>query len=80
MARFMLLHRHEASDCGPSYVAWKGFDSPLRHEVALSSCLEGGHTIWWTVEATDPRSALDLLPPYVAERTSVIGVSEVAIP
>jgi hypothetical protein len=80
MRRYLLHHRHGPSDCGTAFAAWKGFDSPLRHELALSSCLEGGHTIWWTVDANDRHSALELLPQYVAERTNVIEISEVAIP
>lgn len=62
------------------YAAWKGFDSPLRHVAALASCLQGGHAIWWDVQAVDADAALALLPPYVAERTTVVAVSEVSIP
>jgi len=80
MARYLLLHRHDATECGAAYAAWKGFVSPLRHALALSSCLEGGHAIWWNVEARDPRSALELLPRYLAERTSVVKIREVEIP
>ena len=62
------------------YAAWKGFDSPLRHAATLASCLEGGHAIWWEVEAGDGGRALALLPPYVATRTAALAVSEVEIP
>lgn len=62
------------------YAAWKGFDSPLRHGATLASCLEGGHAIWWEVEASDGGRALSLLPPYVATRTAALAVSEVEIP
>jgi hypothetical protein len=45
-----------------------------------STCLDGGHGLYWTVEATDEAAALTLLPPYVADRTAAIQVREVAIP
>lgn len=80
MARYLLHHRHEPSECGAAFAAWKGFDSPLRREAALSTCLEGGHAVWWEVEAMDGDAALALLPPFVAHRTTVVPVSEVSIP
>jgi hypothetical protein len=80
MPRFLLHHRHEPGECGAVYAAWKGFDSPLRHVGALASCLQGGHAIWWEVEAGDGGGALALLPPYVATRTTALAVSEVEIP
>jgi hypothetical protein len=45
-----------------------------------SSCLAGGHGLWWRVEASDPAGALSLLPRFVAERTVAIQVREVQIP
>jgi hypothetical protein len=80
MPRFLLQHRHEPSECGVAYAAWKGFESPLRRSATLASCLEGGHAIWWEVEAVGGEEALALLPPYVARRTTVLPVSEVVIP
>ncbi|HXV32518.1 MAG TPA: hypothetical protein VD769_00810 [Gaiellaceae bacterium] len=80
MPRFLLHHRHEPNECGAVYAAWKGFDSPLRHGATLASCLQGGHAIWWEVEASDGSGALALLPPYVATRTAALAVSEVEIP
>jgi hypothetical protein len=80
MARFLLEHRHEADECGVAYAAWKGFESPLRRGSAVASCLLGGHAIWWEVDASDPAAALALLPPFVAARTAVAAVREVAIP
>jgi len=80
MPLFRLDHRHEPDECAATYEAWKGFDSPLRRSVTLASCREGGHAIWWDVEAADSGRALELLPPYVASRTNVIPVSQVAIP
>jgi hypothetical protein len=80
MPRYLLHHRHEPVECGPAFAAWKGFDSPLRHHPALGSCLQGGHAIWWDVQASDVREALALLPPYIADRTTVAAVSDVAIP
>ncbi len=80
MPRYLLHHRHESSECGASYAAWKGFDSPLRRGVTFASCLQGGHEIWWEVDAPDEGSAVQLLPPYVARRTTTSAVSEVEIP
>jgi hypothetical protein len=77
---FRLQHHHEADECPVAYAAWRGFKSPLRRNSALSSCREGGHAIWWDVEARGPDEALGLLPPYVAMRTTATGVSEVDIP
>jgi hypothetical protein len=77
---FRLHHRHEADECPVAYAAWRGFESPLRRSSALSSCREGDHAIWWDVEASDGARALELLPPYVAVRTTALAVSEVQIP
>jgi hypothetical protein len=80
MPLFRLHHHHEPDECPVAYAAWKGFDSPLRRSAALSSCREGGHAIWWDVDAPDGAGALELLPPYVAARTTALAVSEVQIP
>lgn len=80
MARFLLQHHHEPLECGVSYAAFSGHTSPLRHRAAITSCLTGGHTIWWTVEAKSEREALGFLPTYVADRTTATVVSEVTIP
>jgi hypothetical protein len=80
VARFMLSHRHSERECRAAYAAWNGFESPLRHHEALSSCGRGGHRIFWTVEARDEPEALAQLPPYLAARTEVSEVREVAIP
>jgi hypothetical protein len=80
MAHFLLHHRHEAEECGAAFAAWRGFDSPLRHARVPSTCLEGGHTLLWQVEASDVGSALRLLPRFVAERTTPIQVRDVEIP
>lgn len=81
----MLDHRHLPEECAIAFAAWRGFESPLRRDAAFSSCAsrDGGdehHRIWWTVDAVDSRAALELLPPYVAERTEASPVSEVPIP
>ncbi|MGD9530734.1 hypothetical protein [Pseudonocardia sp.] len=78
--RFQLLHRHAATDCATAFAAWKGYDSPLRHESVPASCLYGGHTLWWTVEADDAEAALGLLPPWVAARTEVTPVRLTDLP
>jgi hypothetical protein len=76
----MLRHRHTPAECRAAFAAWNGFDSPLRHAPGLASCASGGHTIYWTVEATNTQQALALLPPYLAARTEIEEVNEVAIP
>ena len=58
----------------------QGTQSPLRHQVTLASCRSGGHAIWWTVDAASEKDALELLPFYVAKRTTIARVSEVQIP
>lgn len=80
MSQYLLQHRHEPHECGVAFAAFKGHESPLRRSATLASCPTGGHTIWWTVEATSERDALALLPVYVAERTTATRVSEVGIP
>lgn len=80
VACFLLHHRHGASECGVVFASFRGHQSPLRHQVTLSSCASGGHEIWWQVEADSPPAALDLLPSFVAERTDATRVSEVDIP
>ena len=80
MSRYLLHHVHAPEECGIVFASFRGHESPLRRQVALSSCGAGGHAIWWTVEAVSERDALALLPRYVAERTTAIGVAEVQIP
>jgi hypothetical protein len=80
MPVFLLSHRHEPHECAAAFAAWQGFDSPLRHGRAPSTCLTGGHGVWWRVEAPDQDGALALLPRYVAERTTAIEVRDVEIP
>lgn len=77
---FMLSHSHAPDECRTAFAAWKGFDSPLRHTLTLTSCVEGGHHTWWRVEATDAEAALAQLPPFVAERTVVEPAREVRVP
>jgi hypothetical protein len=80
MPVFLLQHQHAAPECDMAFAAWRGFVSPLRQQVAASTCLAGGHSLWWRVEALDRQAALALLPPYVARRTDVIAVRDVHIP
>jgi hypothetical protein len=80
MADFVLHHRHAAAECAAAFAAWTGFDSPLRHRPASCTCLAGGHTLWWRVEAPDAGAALALLPGYVRSRTEATGVRDVEIP
>jgi hypothetical protein len=78
--RYVLQHSHEPHECGVVFASFKGHESPLRRQATVASCRFGGHAIWWSVEAAGPEEALRLLPPYVAERTTVMRVSEVEIP
>ena len=80
MPKFVLTHRHRPQECAIAIAAWKGFVSPLRHGRPFGSCATGGHEIWWTVDADDERSALLLLPQYVAQRTVATEVHEVPLP
>ena len=84
--RFALRHRHSPRECAVAYAAWRGFQSPLRHEPTLATCGSGScddaadHLLMWTVDAESEQAALALLPPWLAERTEAYGVSEVPIP
>lgn len=80
MPFFLLHHQHQPHECAAAFAAWQGFDSPLRHRTARSSCLTGGHGVWWTVEAADRAGALALLPRFVATRTTPIQIREVDVP
>lgn len=80
VSTFVLTHAHPPDECRVVAAAWRGFASPLRHGRTLGSCATGGHRLWWTVEATDGRAALALLPPYIADRTDAEEVREVPIP
>jgi hypothetical protein len=80
MPFFLLHHQHEAHECAAAFAAWQGFNSPLRPGRVRSSCLSGGHGLWWHVQAAGPREALALLPRFVAERTNPIQIREVDLP
>ena len=80
MPRFLVHHRHAAHECGVAFAAFRGHESPVRHQPALASCPSGDHAIWWTVEAASEADALALLPFFVAERSTAVAVSEVQIP
>ena len=80
MPCFLLHHRHEPRECGAAFAAWRGFSSVLRQRDAASTCLFGGHAIWWRVHAADSAAAHELLPPYVADRTTITEIRPVRIP
>ena len=80
MPSYLLNHHHESDECAAAFAAWHGFDSPLRHRVAASTCLAGEHTVLWRVTAEDVAAALALLPSFVRRRTTVIHVRDVEIP
>ena len=80
MPVFLLHHEHAPADCAVAFAAWTGFDSPLRRRSVPSTCLAGGHALWWRVQAPNRAAALALLPRFVAERTTPIEVREIEIP
>ncbi len=80
MPTFLLSHRHPPAECPFAFASWRGFDSPLRHRFALSSCTTGNHELWWVVEADDAAAALGQLPDYISERSEVTVVRPVPIP
>ena len=80
MPSYLLHHRHSPRDCDAAFAAWTGFESPLRRRPATSSCLTGGHAVWWFVKAEGRAQALALLPRYVARRTTPIEITEIRIP
>ena len=80
MKRFLLHNHHAADECGVTFAAFKGHASPLRRHETASSCLSGGHEVWWFVEAATAEAALALLPGYVAERSTAIPIRKVLIP
>ena len=80
MPFFLLHHPHRPDECAAAFAAWQGFQSPLRHRRAPSTCLAGGHAIWWRVEAPTLTAALALVPAFVAQRTDPIEVRDVEIP
>ncbi len=80
MPQYVLDHRHQPDECAAAFASWKGFVSPLRHQITVASCHSGGHAIWWQVEAPDEVEALAQLPRYLVTRTTASQVSEVEIP
>jgi hypothetical protein len=80
MPRYLLHHTHDAADCSVAFASFKGHSSPLRHTTTIASCLFGIHTIWWLVDALSPAEALELLPFFVAQRSTAVEVREVQIP
>jgi hypothetical protein len=80
MIRYLLHHRHDAGQCGVAYAAFKGEATPLRHGTAVSSCVAGGHEMWWVVEAGSADEALAQLPHFLATRATATPITEVRIP
>ena len=79
MATYVLAHTHGEADCRVVYAAWRGYESPLRGQIAFASCASGDHHMFWTVQADSPSEALNQLPPYLAQRTHVSETQEVTI-
>ena len=80
MPRYLVQHHHEPHDCGIAFAAFRGHESPLRHQNTLSSCRSGDHSLWWLVDAASGQDALALLPFFLAVRSTATRVGEVAIP
>jgi hypothetical protein len=80
MRTYLLCHRHASDECPVAFAAWRGFESPLRSALAASSCRQGGHEMWWRVQAPDVAAALALLPDFVADRTEAVEIRDVAVP
>ena len=82
MPEFVIHHRHDAAECGVVFASFRGVASPLRHHPTLASCVcaGGAHEIWWSVEADGERAALDLLPYFVAQRSTAVRVERIEIP
>ena len=77
---YLLQHQHEPTDCAAAFAAWKGFDSPVRGTKAWCSCQNGGHRLWFVVEAPHDDAALSQLPDFLARRTIASPIAEVPIP
>jgi hypothetical protein len=80
MPTFLLEHHHEAAECEAAFAAWQGYSSELRRRTTASTCLSGGHRLWWFVDAADEAAALALLPPFVAARSIAVRVREIGVP
>jgi hypothetical protein len=80
MPRYLLHHEHGPAECGPVFASFAGHASPLRHRPTIASCRYGGHAIWWDVNAPSEAKALQLLPSYIAQRTTVVAIATVEIP
>jgi hypothetical protein len=80
MGLFLLVHRHPPAHCSSAWASWRGHSSPLHGSGVACSCVHGGHTIWWEVEAAGPDEALALLPDYVARSTQVVPIRRVVTP
>jgi hypothetical protein len=80
MPKYLLHHLHEPDECGVAFASFRGHASPLRHLQTVASCRSGGHAIWWTVDAAGADDALELLPYFVAHRTTATRVDEIEIP
>lgn len=80
MPKYILHHRHDPDECAAAFAAWIGFESPLRHAAAWSTCLAGGHSLIVRVEAPASRDAIAMLPAFVAARTEALEVRAVQLP
>jgi hypothetical protein len=80
MRRFLVHHRHGPEECGVAFASFTGHASPLGHTDTVSSCPSGGHEIWWLVDAASSEDALELLPHFIAHRSTAVEIRKVHIP
>jgi hypothetical protein len=77
---FIIHHRHDQAECGAVFASFQGFHSVLRRRPAAVSCAYSGHDIWWCVEADTEAAALELIPDFVAARSSATRFERTVIP
>ena len=80
MPSFLVHHRHAPAECGATFASFRGDDSPHRGKATFTTCLAGGHEIWWLVDAADPQTALSQLPYFVRRRSTAVEIREVRMP
>ena len=80
MPLFLLHHHHEPAECEAAFAAWRGFSSPLRRHPAPSTCLAGGHALWWKVEAADQRASTRAAAGLRRAPNGPIEVRDIEIP
>ena len=80
MPFFLLHHRHAPASARLRSPPGRASRALSVTGWAASTCLAGGHSLWWRVQADDAAEALALLPRFVARRTVPIEIRDVEIP